>query len=822
MSYKHLLPACILCLAAFSGSAQSARLRLAAEAMRDLDYVTAIAEYQQILQQAEVAEAKINLAECYRKVNDTENAEYWYGQVVSLPQAKPAHWLYYGMMLQANGKCDLAKEWYLRYAQAMPDDARGQNLAQACENANDLLTRNTEVYAVGYLPFNSNRDDYSPALRDSLLIFASDRDDGNAAAHRINMWTGSAFTALYGVHYQPAAGADPSRYWYGRTNKYAPSLDARYHEAAVAFSPDGRTIYYTRNDAGEDAGGLHKMKIYAASADGRGGWIDLRALPFNSNEYNVMHPTLSPDGQRIYFSSNMPGGYGGMDLYYSEGKNGRWGPPVNLGPAVNTEGHEAFPFVDKNNRLYFASDSHVGLGGLDIYYTSETGPNAWSTPVNLGYPINSTYDDFGIVLGPGLNWGYFASDRPGGAGRSDIYSFQKIAAPVEVLVYDAQTKAPLPDVTVLNSLSGASLTTGANGRITLDMRLNECADFSAAKVGYTPAIRQGCTRDLPSGQVLSVEIPLQKQVNFALQGIVFDMTDGLPAEGARVELMNDCGLPAAPPFYTAADGRYHFRLDGGCCYTVKAVKEGFIAGLSEGLCAKGLAPDAALQSNLNLQPFNANLSAQARARAAAANGNSPAQPKTPLPKYNDRTGRYENAEGQPADYDFGNGLTVRAGVLYDKDQPTQPLANEWTKTATGEGFLLKIYYDYDQAALREESLPQLKKLLQLLLENPDLKAELSSHTDSRGADDYNLDLSQRRADAVVAWLAERGIPRSRLVGKGYGEMQPVNRCSNGVECTEEEHQQNRRTEFRVIGAPGMGRGGVSQPEKKAGCVGCPF
>lgn len=350
------------------------------------------------------------------------------------------------------------------------------------------------------------------------------------------------------------------------------------------------------------------------------------------------------------------------------------------------------------------------------------------------------------------------------------------------------------------------MTTGPDGKIAFDMRATECADFWVEKKNYEPAAKTGCTDKANTGAITLIEIPLTKQANFALQGIVFDMTDGLPAEGARVTLTNDCGKTMPEAIVTGSDGRYRFKLDKACCYTVKAAKEGFIAGTASNVCTKDLAKNTTLKANLNLQPY---LDGEGFIVGGAAEG----------PIFNPESGLYENSDGSPANFELGDGLVVKNGILFDNGAPSKPEKGAWERGSLG--FLIHLYYNFDQANVSDESLPELEKLLKTLQENPDFQVEISSHTDSRGSDDYNLDLSQRRADWVVNWLVRHGVALERLTGRGYGETKLVNRCDDGVECTEAEHQLNRRTEFRITGTGVT----ISQPKNnpKAGpCEGCPF
>ncbi|MFN0036647.1 MAG: OmpA family protein [Saprospiraceae bacterium] len=796
-------------------AAQSARLRRASDAMQDLDYMTAIVEYQQVLQREDVDEAKIGLAECYRKINDTENAEYWYGQIVRLPNAKSIHKLYYGMMLQANGKCDVARLWLKQYQKEVPDDARGQFLAQACDMEEELLTKNKGIYTIEHLACNSSADDFGPSIVQGQLVFASDRDLGTAIK-RTSMWTGNPFSELYAA---PFRTDQPGVLASARLEKFSGNVNTRFNEAAVCLAPDGKTLFFTRNNVGDGSTGrseegLLKLNIFSARRNAAGSWSGVTRLPFNSAEYNTAHPSISPEGARLYFASNRPGGFGGMDLYFSEWKDGTWGAAINLGPTVNTEGNEIFPFIDPNGRLYFASNGHLGLGGLDLFYSTPQGEKDWNHPQNLGAPLNSTRDDFGVCFGGDLSWGFFTSDRDGGTGRDDIYAFSKNASPVEVYVFEAQTLKPVSGATVLNSLTGVTLTTSSDGIVAFDMRHAECADFSVAKKGFETAAKTGCTGNegAAQGQITHIEIGLNKVGTFSVQGMAFDMGDGFPADGAKIFLTNDCGKNAPEPLVTGSDGRFKFKLDKNCCYTLRAVKEGFIAGVAEGICTKNLAQNPVFKINLNLEPYR-----DAEGFIVETPEKTPASPN---PRYNNFSGLYENPDGSPATFDLGDDLSVRDGVLYDSGAPSKPSESTWERGS--EGFLVNLYYDFNAAEPSDASLPELKKLLKTLRQNPDFQVEIASHTDARGSDDYNLELSQRRADAVVGWLVKQGIARERLTPHGYGETKLVNRCSNNVHCEEEQHQLNRRTEFRIVGTSGVSNSKPQAKPKTAPCDGCPF
>jgi len=766
-------------------SGQSTKLKKANQNMEALNYQGAIKLYNEVLEKSDDPQAKINIAECYRKVNDANNAEYWYGQVVRLAEVEPVHKLYYGQMLQRNGKCDLAKEWFEKYVNDVPDDMRGQYLLKACDYEDELRTKNGGIFEISHMQFNSNLDDISPTYFKHGLVFASERDRG-VAVKRNSGWTGNPFLELFFIEAKQIKGEECGDVMYGRPEKFSKELNTKYHDAAVTFSSNQKKIYFTRNNysdgkVGKSDEGIVKLKIYtadiksSATSGAASEWQNLKGLPFNSDEYSVAHPTLSSDGNRLFFSSNMPGGFGGMDLYISSKEGSRWGPPINLGPSINTEGNEIFPYFHNSGKLYFASDGLIGLGGLDIHFIEDKGNGEWSAVENLGYPINTIADDFSIIFNEEGTCGYFTSDRDGGTGRDDIYSFRKTASPVQILVFDQDTKEPIEGATVVVDCTGNTMTTGVDGTITIDMKMNECCNFSASMESYVDLAKEACTKDVTIGETVFVEIPMEKELTFTLQGAVFDVITELPVEGVTLTITNDLN-DEVQIVVTSDDGLFIFDIEKGACYTIKGEKPNFITAEITDQCTRDLLESTTLQVNLDLQPYR-----------------------------------------------------IDAGVARDnalKGATTELLGPSGPDENGNIPYLVHVYYDFNQSYIRDESLPALESLLSMLELNPDFIVELGSHTDARGSFRYNRRLSQRRAESVVRWLTSKGVAKDRLFAVGYGENKNVNNCKNNIPCSEKEHQMNRRTEFKVIGKKGeMDIIENSRPNpntRVSVCAGCPF
>jgi outer membrane protein OmpA-like peptidoglycan-associated protein/uncharacterized GH25 family protein len=807
---------CCLVLILFSTVlvAQKAKLERANREFERYNYAVAIELYQEILEKNDISEAKIKLARSFRKVDNMGESEYWYGQIVHLPEAKPIYFLHYAQALQANGKCDLAKKWFNKYDEAA-GDTRSGHLITTCDKEviDQLLRFRKDFYEIQHLKqINTKYDDFGPAFYKEGLVFSSERDNTGPAS-RIHDWTGFSFLELYYSDVDTINAENLEFRYDDKPLKYDSKLNTKYHDGPIAFAPDQLTVYFTRNNideknrVGKDSEGTIRLKIFSAKREGDK-WDVLKGMPFNSDEYSVAHPTISADGNTMYFTSDMPGGFGGMDLYSSNFEGGQWAPPKNMGPRINTEGHEIFPVIHlKTKRLYFSSDGHAGLGMLDVFFV-DNNEGVWGAVINIGFPINSSSDDHGLILNDEENFGYFVSNRDGGVGRDDIYSFRYAAARVEVLVYDENTGEPIQEAEVLSDCSNLQLKTGANGKVTFEMPLNTCCTFLAGKETYDDNKRDTCTNGMKSGRELLIRIPLARPLDFEIEGVVYDEKTGAVIPDAKVTLILDCNNGQSLVVATDEKGYYNIILDKKCCYDLKAEKQDYLArSTDKPYCTKGLKESKKFIHNFYLNRYLESIDPNGGGEVTNIIPGENGWPLDGSTGYTTSNGEYiqkQKPSGAEHGYFTSKGEWVE--MLNHGEAGYYTNMGEWISTGGGSSgpcpvtFVMEhIYYDFDKAYIRSDAEEPLAELIKILEDNLDLVVEIGSHTDARGSNRYNEKLSQRRAKSVVKYLVSQGIPSNRLEYQGYGETQTTNECVDEIPCDEEKHQRNRRTEFRVVG-----------------------
>ncbi|HOS72940.1 MAG TPA: OmpA family protein [Bacteroidales bacterium] len=643
----------LLVLFAFQDSAaQKRRHERAYDAYNAGEYYDAIDEFKNTYSKTKKsdkesrAEYIFMIAECYRRVNDPRNAETWYKQAVRSAFSRPEAQFWLASTLKKNGKYQQAIEEFRTYKQVAPADARADQEIRACELALEWQ-RNPEPYIVDELKdLNSRFADFSPAYgRDDfgVVYFTSSRD--GATGNKTHGATGQGFTDIF------VSRLDKKSKW--SIPVPLDVVNSEFEDGTPCVISDYREMYFTRCEAGKRE---KKGCVIMYSKRTGDSWSKPEKLDILPDTLVTAHPALSSDGLTLYFVSDMPGGFGGKDIWKvtRTGEGQSWSDPVNLGPDINTAGDELFPYLRDETTLYFSSDGHIGMGGLDIFRANAQPDGSWSVQ-NMKAPINSPADDFGIVFEDGNEKGMFSSTRKG-RGNDELYSF---------------------------------------------------------------------------------ELPPLK---FNVTGLVKDEKTGAPIQGSTIQLIASDGSNLQAE--TGEGGDFRFALKADVDYIFLASKKGFLNGKEK-----------------------------------------------------------ETTKGQEKSRDFM--VTI---LLTAIDRPVE---------------LPNIFYDFGKWDLRPESMVSLDKLVETLNDNPNITIELMSHTDSRDTEEYNLELSQKRAQSVVDYLIGKDIDPARLSAKGYGESSPkvvdeeISEQSPFLkpgtllseqyieslpseEQREIAHQINRRTEFRVL------------------------
>lgn len=615
------------------------------------EYYKAIEKYRKANKKEKSREKRMEYAyaigECYRHIGDYEMAALYYRNAVRRNHPDPKALLWNAEMLRASQKYEEALENYRAYLEEVPGDQHALNGIESIQLTQMWIANPTRHIINPEKELNSRESDYAPAYTDpngNELIFTSTRKAGTGK--RKSMITGQTFADLYKSEYN----SQRQKWEIPQLIDQNLIVNTMDEEGAPAVSSTGSQMLFTRcrYEKSMNMG----SQIYSTSQV-RGSWAEPVKVELFNDSILVAHPSLSPDGSTLYFVSDHGGGQGGKDIWKAEKSGGSFRNPVNLGPRINTPGNEMFPFMRDNGELYFSSDYHKGMGGLDIFKAEMDAEGNWNIE-NMGYPVNSSMDDFGIAFVPGKNQGLFSSNRKG-SRSDDIYSFV-----------------------------------------------------------VPPTI-------------------------FQASGDVFNKEDGSRIEGATIRVIGTDGTNLR---MRAQNGKFQMKLNPGTEYVFAAFKDGFL---------------------------------------------------------NDKARATTEGLTDSKDFRFEFKLTpIDAPIKLDN-----------------------INYEFGKFDLLPESVVALDSLVKLLELNPTITIELMAHTDHIGGEQFNFDLSQKRAQSVVNYLIQKGISPGRLVARGYGETWPktVTReiasryewLKRGDELTEkfiealpsEEQKEvakaiNRRTEFRVL------------------------
>lgn len=434
-----------------SCSLSYAQTKLADKFFNNYGYIKAIELYEKAVENGDnSAHVLTRLGDSYYNNSNSEKAAYWYGEAIKEHKKIDAEYLYkYIQSLRSIGNYEEADKWFKELSAAQQGDSRLKGYNPDEVDLYDKLTSKNEVIvSIDNLPINSANSDFGSFIFEDKLYFASSRKDEG----KVYSWNKEPFLDLY----QVSLTDDDGVITYGTATELpAADLNTEYHEASVAITNDGKTMYFTRDNVNKrnrlkyDKKGTTHLKLYKASLV-NDQWENVVELPFNDNVFSTGHPALSPDNKTLFFVSDREGGLGQSDIYsVAINDDGSYGTPENLGEKVNTEGREMFPFVAKDSTLYFSSDGHLNLGLLDIF-KSDILKGIRKDPENMGSPYNSGYDDFAYFVNSDTQKGYFSSNRPNGKGSDDIYSFNAEQCKEELagVARDSKTNIILSGVTI--------------------------------------------------------------------------------------------------------------------------------------------------------------------------------------------------------------------------------------------------------------------------------------------------------------------------------------------------------------------------------------
>lgn len=641
----------------------SSVLKKADQEFEEFSYSNAVTYYKLALKREENKEyitGQIALA--YRNLNMPDSAEVWFKKVVTYENSTPDFKFYLAESLLSNEKYSEAKYWYSEYAASVGSNTRSLEKLSALENMDQFFS-NTDQIKLDTIGQNSPGLDFSPAFYKDGLIFISSRPRSAWVNLEFN-WDASNFLDYYFVSQadQPAAF-------------YEQGLNSKFHEGPLVFYNEYQSVVFTRNNLDKrklqkDEKGVTNLKLFFAVWDESSQqWVNEEPFVHNDESYSTSSPAISEDGSMLIFSSDRPGGYGASDLYISIKEPAGWSTPENLGPEVNSEGRDGFPFI-YDGQLYFSSDGHGGLGGLDLYRIDLNGTKSRGKATNLGVPFNSSRDDFGFIRKE--DGGYFSSNRVKG-NKDDIYKFdyQKLTyAMVAGEVYDQQANIPIDGSDVFFK--------DDNG-----------------KYRYTRSNKEG---------KFMIPIPVNSSWLATAEKYNFDLVAAVPCDIAN---------------------------------------SGDTVQLSRIYLNKKIVPVYATDS-VELPPVV-------------------------TPVVDNRVKPYDETSHYVDEFSVGDTLRFE-----------------------------KVYFDLNSYELRSSSKEKLNELVNFMIEHVDVGIELKSFTDSRSSNEYNKVLSQKRSRAVSDYLIKMGVDPQRLISSAYGESYLANDCGNGVPCSEEQHQLNRRTSIYAV------------------------
>jgi len=507
----------------FSQGCVNVHLRTANDYYAQFAYAPAANEYEYVLNRIQDREAVIRVADCYRQMGNVPKTEYWYRKALRLDDPDLNWHLYLAEALMKSSNYQEAREHLTTFLEVNKGDMRAKQMMMACDSL-PVFYRDTTLYSVSLLEFNTPSFSYfAPAFYREGLVFLSDRSE-KGSGKKVSDVTGGRYLDLYSSFRNEREGWEAPAFVAGEVN-------GRYNEGPVAFTNDYNTMFLTRNNyrsntVEKNSRNVNVLQIFRAENES-GEWMIRGKLSINNMDYSVAHPTLNRTATVMIFTSDMPWGYGGTDLYMSRWEGGdNWSTPVNLGPSVNTTGNESFPSLYNDSVLFYSSDGLMGLGGLDVFSAKLRGEAAVE-PENLGYPVNSSGDDFGFIMDSTGLTGYFSSNRS--SNNDKIYRFEKNPPKlnIELQIKDVDGGKPISRVAV--RLSGERrdtvLFTDESSRLTINAQPDRLYKFRCTHPQYFTASDEINTSGFKYSESIKAPVEMRKiafNKPIVWQGLVFN------------------------------------------------------------------------------------------------------------------------------------------------------------------------------------------------------------------------------------------------------------------------------------------------------------
>jgi len=451
---RHLLILFFLIfLNSFADAKENKDLMKASYYYNHFAYAEAIPFYEKVAGEMNDPVIFSQLADCYSVTNNLQKSAEAYAKAVALPGCSSVVVMRYAQLLMQLTRYDEAAKQLNEYLKTNKTDLRAANMLAGCNSAQGSMSAIPQGVTT-LLPFNSDGSEFAPTLWKGKLVFAS--DTAIDLKKKTDLWTGRSYYNIYSIACDNKGNCGNELNKLTETKK----MNTAYHDGPCTFSGDGKLMYYTRSRSkdnflskksisNKDSVVLLEIMIASDYDTTTRKFKTITPFEYNSEEYSVAHPAVSPNGKLLSFSSTKPKGQGGSDLYICRNVRGNWAKPVSAGNAINTEGEEVFPYWADDSTLFFSSDGHEGLGGLDIYksiWHDNTG--TFSQPENIGTPVNSSYDDISLALFADSRSTYFSSNRPSAKGSDNIYFYKKEKIYLQLNVIDSMTRQPIPEASL--------------------------------------------------------------------------------------------------------------------------------------------------------------------------------------------------------------------------------------------------------------------------------------------------------------------------------------------------------------------------------------